>query len=122
MVSNKEFSQKLKARIFSLVLETIKYADLLDWKNPFEKVARDQLVRSVTSIGANYFEAIAGSSRKDFANFNNYALKSSNETQYWLLLIKETSGENNGELGFLLREVREIARILGAIVRSLRKK
>jgi four helix bundle protein len=50
----------------------------------------DQLLRSATSIGANLVEGIAGVSKKDFLNFNGIALKSANETKYWLCLIKDT--------------------------------
>jgi four helix bundle protein len=44
----------------------------------------DQLLRSVTSIGANLVEGMAGSSKNDFLKFNIIALKSANESKYWL--------------------------------------
>jgi len=44
----------------------------------------DQLVRSATSIGANLVEGSAGSSKKDWKKFQVIALKSANETKYWL--------------------------------------
>jgi len=50
----------------------------------------DQLIRSATSIGANVVEGKSGSSKKDWKNFYVIALKSANETKYWLCLIKET--------------------------------
>lgn len=46
----------------------------------------DQLLRSATSIGANMVEGRAGSSRKDWTNYCAIALKSANETKYWLSL------------------------------------
>ena len=46
-----------------------------------------QLLRSATSIGANLVEARAAHSKKDFIKFYEIALKSSNETKYWLCLI-----------------------------------
>ena len=49
----------------------------------------DQLLRAVFSIGANIIEAQAASSRKEFANFLRYALKSGKEALYWLDLAKE---------------------------------
>ena len=48
----------------------------------------DQLIRSATSIGANIVEGKSGSSRKDWKNFYVIALKSANETKYWLCLIR----------------------------------
>src|SRR5258705_10347878 len=50
----------------------------------------DQLVRSATSVGANLVEGIAGASKNDFIKFYTIALKSANETKYWLSLINET--------------------------------
>src|SRR5689334_1608116 len=50
----------------------------------------DQLIRSVPSIGANPVEGFSGSSRNDFVKFYTIALKSANETKYWLSLIKGT--------------------------------
>lgn len=49
----------------------------------------DQLLRSATSIGANVVEGSAGSTNKDFVNFHAIALKSANETKYWLCLIRD---------------------------------
>lgn len=50
----------------------------------------DQLVRSSTSIGANVVEGSSGSSKKDWLKFLIIALKSANETKYWLCLIRDT--------------------------------
>jgi four helix bundle protein len=50
----------------------------------------DQLLRSATSIGANVVEGGSGSTKKDFINFFCIALKSANETKYWLCLIRDT--------------------------------
>ena len=50
----------------------------------------DQLIRSATSIGANIVEGKAGSSKKDWKKFFIIALKSANETKYWLCLIRDT--------------------------------
>jgi four helix bundle protein len=50
----------------------------------------DQLIRSGTSIGANVIEGRAGTSKKDWKNFFAIALKSANETKYWLCLIRDT--------------------------------
>ena len=49
-----------------------------------------QLLKSGTSIGANIREAEFAQSNKDFINKMSIALKESNETEYWLLLLKDT--------------------------------
>ncbi len=50
----------------------------------------DQLERSATSIGANIHEAQYAHSKADFIAKLEIALKESNETGYWLKLLKET--------------------------------
>ena len=55
-----------------------------------EKVIVNQLLRSGTSIGANIHEANYASSRPDFVNKLQIALKECYETEYWLDLFKET--------------------------------
>ena len=52
----------------------------------------DQLIRSATSIGANIIEGKSGSSRKDWRNFFIIALKSANETKYWLCFNQGYNG------------------------------
>lgn len=77
----------------------------------------DQLLRSATSIGANVVEGGAGSSRKDFANFISIALKSANETKYWLCLIRDTQPEiDNAAINELLTEADELSKIIATIL------
>ncbi len=76
----------------------------------------DQLVRSATSIGANIVEGKAGSSRKDWRKYYNIALKSANETKYWLYLIRETITVSAEEINKLITEVNELSRIIASIL------
>ena len=79
----------------------------------------DQLIRSATSIGANVVEGGSGSTKKDFINFFCIALKSANETKYWLCLIRDTISISRHKLDKLLGEV-EISKIIAAIILSAR--
>ena len=76
----------------------------------------DQLVRSATSIGANVVEGKAGISKKDWKNFYVIALKSANETKYWLCLIRETIETDKNKINELIKEADEISNIIAAIV------
>ncbi len=60
----------------------------------------NQLLRSGTSIGANVIEGRAGSSKKDWINYYLIALKSSNETKYWLCLLRDTLEERKEEINY----------------------
>ncbi|MEI9908564.1 MAG: four helix bundle protein [Bacteroidota bacterium] len=76
----------------------------------------DQLVRSATSVGANVVEGKAGSSKKDWRKFLIIALKSANETKYWLCLIRDTMEVNKLKITELLQEADELSRIIARIV------
>ena len=117
---NKSFSEELKKRIYKFILDLIKFVYTLPANDPLCKVAIDQLIRCGTSIGANYVEAIAGSSRKDFTNFLTHALKSANESKFWLALLRDSGKGDRDEINRLLTELQEIAKILGASVRTLK--
>ncbi|MBC7914431.1 MAG: four helix bundle protein [Pyrinomonadaceae bacterium] len=83
----------------------------------------DQLLRSATSIGANVIEGKSGSSRRDFKNFYTIALKSANETKYWICLIRDTqiSKIEKEELNELLKEADELSKIIASIIINLNK-
>lgn len=76
----------------------------------------DQLIRSVTSVGANLVEGIAGSSKNDFLKFNIIALKSANETKYWMCLIRDTVEINKNVIEKFIKEADEISKIIASIV------
>jgi len=62
-------------------------------KDEITKPLINQLVRSSTSIGANYMEANRGSSKKDFSNKISLCLKESNETKHWLRMLATALNE-----------------------------
>ncbi|MFA6295986.1 MAG: four helix bundle protein [Patescibacteria group bacterium] len=66
---NKSFGEKMKVRIYNLILKIIKFTESLPKNDEVCRVAINQLIRSGTSICANYVEATAGTSKKDFSNF-----------------------------------------------------
>ncbi|MDP2951412.1 MAG: four helix bundle protein [bacterium] len=85
-------------------------------------VIMDQLIRSATSIGANVVEAKGAASKKDYCHFFEIALKSANETRYWLILLSNFDIETEKESNLLLKEVGEIAKVLGASILTLKGK
>lgn len=78
-----------------------------------------QLIRSGTSVGANYAEANAASSRKDFRNKIFICEKEVQETSYWLGLLAHISPENQQEIGELQRESHELTLIFQKITKTL---
>lgn len=81
---------------------------------------RHQLTKSSTSVGANYEESQAGSSKADFRNKVRIALKEARESNYWLRVIKALQNIEINELEILLKESDELKRILAAILNKSR--
>ncbi|MBI2123724.1 MAG: four helix bundle protein [Candidatus Wildermuthbacteria bacterium] len=79
----------------------------------------NQLVRSSTSIGTNYMEANAASSRKDFKNKIYICKKEAQETKHWLRMLATCEPERKGEIRKLWRETQELTLIFGKIISSL---
>lgn len=120
-MNNNEFKRKLIQRSFNLDREIIALVDKFPNKRS-AWVISDQLIRAATSIGANIIEAQAASSKRDFINFLNHALKSGNETKFWLALAKDIMPNNLQEIDALHQEVDELTKILGSSVSTLRGK
>jgi len=75
----------------------------------------DQLVRSGTSIGANYCEANGASSKKDFKNKIHICKKESKETMYWLRIIAKADESNKEAYRVLWQEAHQLAKIFATI-------
>jgi four helix bundle protein len=109
----------LKQRAYKYSIKIIEFLDSLP-QDMSTSVIANQLLRSATSVGANLVEAKGSSSKKDFTNFFNHALKSANESLYWLGLLRDAKKINSQELKYLLNETKELANILGSSVLTLK--
>ena len=76
----------------------------------------EQLVGSAGSIGANREEALGGSSRDEFIRYNEISLRSANESVRWLRACATRRLGAQRQCLALLDEGRQLARILGKIV------
>ena len=79
-----------------------------------------QIVRSSTSIGANYCEANNSSSKKDFRNKIFICKKEASETKHWLRMIAKANQAKKDECKLLWKEANELTMIFSKIVSSLR--
>jgi four helix bundle protein len=116
---NSKVKTDLKARCYNFGLSVLRFADALPQRRSAWIVA-DQLIRSATSIGANLVEARASSSRLEFKKFNEIALKSANETKYWLCLLRDSGLGDKKQTEVLLREATEVANMLASGVIKLK--
>ena len=81
-----------------------------------------QLIRSATSIGANYMEANAACSKKDFTNKIFTCKKESQETKHWLRMLAKSNPDQKPKIKKLWRECQELTMIFQKITSSLKKK
>jgi len=77
-----------------------------------------QLVKSATSIGANYMEANGAESKKDFIHKINICKKEARETKHFLRMITKSNPEVTEEFRKLWKEAHELTLIFGAITRK----
>ena len=77
-----------------------------------------QIVRSGTSIGANYMEANGASSKKDFRNKIFICKKECQETKHWLRMLVRCVPDKTGELRQLYTECQELTLIFQKITSS----
>ncbi|MDA1048924.1 MAG: four helix bundle protein [Planctomycetota bacterium] len=77
-----------------------------------------QVVRSGTSIGANYSEADEAGTKKQFRNFISICKRESKETKYWLRMIAAAVPDKKPDARALWKEADELNRIFAAIHRN----
>lgn len=80
----------------------------------------NQIVRSGTSVGANYCEANGASSKKDFKNKIHICKKEIQETKHWLRMIVTAVPDKKDEARKLWQEAQELTLIFGKIVATLK--
>ena len=118
---NLKYKIKLKDRTYKYSINIIKFLDTLP-KDTSTQIISKQLLRSATSIWATIVEAQVSSSKKDFTKYFTYSLKSANESVYWLSLLKDAKKINNNQIEYLLSETKELAKILGSTILTLKGK
>ncbi len=77
-----------------------------------------QVLKSSTSVGANYMEANHASSKKDFRNKIKIALKEVNETKHWIRMLSKANPKKKAECRTLWSETQEIVMIFAKIAKK----
>ena len=103
----------LKKKTFDFALNAQKTIDVLK-KSTANEVMGRQLIRSSTSVGANYRAACKAKSTADFINKLKIVEEESDESVYWLELIKSYNEINDSKYETLLKESKELEKIFSA--------
>ncbi|MBI3290374.1 four helix bundle protein [Candidatus Microgenomates bacterium] len=119
-MSNDKFPIKrydIHDRIFEFIVSVIELIKLLP-KSPQNLIIIGQVMRSVTSMGANDQEADGSSTRKDFLHCYTIVRKEGKETIFWLKLLERTNNSPliNKKINDLIKEGNEIVAIVSTII------
>ena len=108
-------------RSFRFFKDVLTFVDTID-QEPKTNPIVEQLVGAAGSIGSNREEARGASTRKEFRRYNEIALRSANETVRWLRACARKRLGSQDRCVALLDEARQLARILGRIVVTLKQR
>ncbi len=105
----------LKPRTKAFALRIIKMYSALPKSDAVALVLGKQVLRSGTSVGANYREASRGRSKAEFISKTGDCLKEIEETEYWLELLVDCGSVSNAKMADLLDETRQLNAIFTTI-------
>jgi four helix bundle protein len=100
--------------------EIIEFAKSLE-RNEVNRPLISQIVRSGTSIGANYMEADGAESKKDFQHKIAICKKEAKETKHWLRMLARANRDKSDDCRRLWQEAKELTLIFSAILLSSKK-
>ncbi|MBP9702540.1 four helix bundle protein [Candidatus Woesebacteria bacterium] len=111
-------SNNLSIRTTSFAIDIIAFTKSIT-PTVYNKPLITQLVRSSTSIGANYHESTEAQTRNDFIHKISICKKEARETLYWLDVIQKTNPGLKTEV--LVDEVSQLIRIFAASMRTAKQ-
>ncbi|MFY9151893.1 MAG: four helix bundle protein [Prolixibacteraceae bacterium] len=118
-MENKEFAKQLEKRTRIFAITIIKLSSSLP-NSPEERVIRNQITKSGSSVGANYREANRSRSKADFSNKITISESKASETVYWLEIIDELEWAENKTIQTVLNEANELLAIFTSIGKNLK--
>jgi four helix bundle protein len=118
---------KPKDKKYDLLERTAEFGEnIIEFANtlPLNQINRpliSQIVRSGTSIGANYMEADGAVSKKDFENKIGICRKEAKESMHWLRMIAKDNPDKKDECRKLWKEAQELVWIFSSIINNSKK-
>jgi four helix bundle protein len=112
---------EMKTRTKQFALRIIRLSAAMPKSREADVLGR-QVLKSGTSIGANYREAVRASSRRHFITNLEICLREGDETLYWLELLAESGIMSEKRLGGLIDECNQLVAIMTATVRTAKRR
>jgi four helix bundle protein len=117
-MTTKEYDlEERTARFGEEIIEFVKTLP----RDPINDPLIRQVIRSGTSIGANYMEADGAESKKDFRHKIALCKKESKETKHWLRMIAKANPNRRDDCKVLWKEVQELTLIFSSILLPKKK-
>ena len=120
-LSNKDFNEQMRTRCKVFACRVIKFYDALE-KTDATRIIGKQLLRSATSVAANYRAACRGRSQAEFYSKICIVTEEADETQFWLELLYEAEIASQETVMPHYDEITEILAIVTSIKHKLSKK
>ena len=112
---------EMKTRTKQFALRIIRLSAAMPKSREADVLGR-QVLKSGTSIGANYREAVRASPRRHFITNLEICLREGDETLYWLELLAESGIMPEKRLGGLIDECNQLVAIMTATVRTAKRR
>jgi four helix bundle protein len=116
-MDEKEFKNRTK----QIALRVIRLVESLPNTNSAQIIGK-QLLRSATSVGANYRAACRGKSQADILHKLSIVEEEADESLYWLELLVESNTISETKLSALMRDINEIVAMTVSSIKTLRSK
>jgi four helix bundle protein len=116
-----EFAEALKKRTKKFVVDNIKFYRTLP-KTEEAKIMGRQLLRSSSSVGANYRAVCRARSQAEFHSKLSIVVEEADESAFWMEVLIEAEVVNENELSSLLKEANEILKITAASRKTVSNK
>ena len=116
------WADELGQRVYAFALRVVRLADGLPARRVASKVLSTQVVRSATSVAANYEEARGAVSHPDFVFKMSLAYKECRESVLWLCLIRDAEIVRPSRMAAIIAEALELRAIFGTSLKTARQR
>ena len=112
---------EFKKRMFRFAVDTGKLCAKFPLSREYNAYC-NQLIRSSSSVGANYRAACRGKSERDFLNKLKIVEKEADESMFWLEILLEISDKEHQEIKRLHSETNELLSITVASIKTVKSR
>ena len=116
-----EYKKEIKSWTIAFSVSIVKLTKELESKGiPFTII--NQVLRSGTSVGTNVHEGKSSSSERELIRYLSISLKSANETEYWLKIIRDAYDFESDSIKECEKELTELQKVIATIIIKLKSK